>query len=93
VLNAQALALPLQIGLREQLARALLDADQPAAAAEQYRAVLSLEPHDRAAAHYQLATALNATGNRADARQQVLLALEIAPRYPEALSLLVELQQ
>jgi len=92
VLEAQALSVPLQSVSRLQLAQALLAADQTAAAVEEFQVLLSLQPHDRAAAHYQLARALSANGQPDDARQQVLLALEIAPRYSEALSLLVELQ-
>jgi hypothetical protein len=53
--------------------------------------VLALEPHDKAAAHYHVATALNALGRTDEATRELLLALEIAPRYPEGLKLLQEI--
>jgi hypothetical protein len=57
----------------------------------EYRMVLALEPHDKAAAHYHVATALNALGRTDEATRELLLALEIAPRYPEGLKLLQEI--
>lgn len=56
------------------------------------RAILALDPPDRADAHYRLAVALLASGNRAEARTQVLRALEIAPNFEAALDLLLELR-
>lgn len=57
------------------------------------RAVLALDPVDRAAAHFRLARVLYWGGDRAQARRQVLAALEIAPNYEEALDLLLELRR
>ena len=59
----------------------------------EHRAVLALDPHDKAAAHYQVASALRALNRTDEARIEVLKALEIAPRYSPALALLVELTQ
>ena len=50
----------------------------------------ALGPHDRADAHYRLATALFALDDLEAARREVLLALEIAPTYSDALKLLTE---
>ena len=51
------------------------------------RAVLALDPTDRADAHYRFAAALTAAGDRTEARTQVLRALEIAPSFEAALEL------
>ena len=57
------------------------------------RAVVALDPVDRAEARYQLARALAAAGDRAAARREVLLALEEAPSFEQAQTLLLELQR
>lgn len=56
------------------------------------RALLALDPVDRAAAHFHLAEALVAHGKPAEARSQLLRSLEIAPTYEAALELLLELR-
>ncbi|HEX9886811.1 MAG TPA: tetratricopeptide repeat protein [Longimicrobiales bacterium] len=56
------------------------------------RAVLSLDPVDRADAHYRLASALARAGRPSDARREVLAALEIAPNFEDALELLLVLR-
>jgi tetratricopeptide (TPR) repeat protein len=56
------------------------------------RAVLALDPVDRAEAHFQLARALRAADRSSEARTQVLRALEIAPTFEAALELLLELR-
>jgi Tfp pilus assembly protein PilF len=55
-----------------------------------WRTLLALDPPNPAEAHYQLARWLHRTGD-AEARRQVLLALEEAPRHRAALRLLLEL--
>jgi tetratricopeptide (TPR) repeat protein len=61
-------------------------------AVRERRAVLALGPTDRADAHYRLAAAMAAAGDRAGARSEVLRALEIAPSFEAALELLLELR-
>jgi tetratricopeptide (TPR) repeat protein len=56
-----------------------------------YRALLLLEPFDPAEVHFQLATALKASGDAAAAKKHALLALEETPRYRAAQKLLLEL--
>lgn len=56
------------------------------------RAVLALNPVDRAPAHYELARALAEAGDRAAARREVLRALEIAPNWGDAQELLLRLR-
>ena len=56
-----------------------------------YRALLELDPANPAEVHYRLARQLKQAGDP-EARRQVILALEEAPRYRDALRLLLELQ-
>ncbi|HWW02378.1 MAG TPA: tetratricopeptide repeat protein [Candidatus Acidoferrum sp.] len=56
-----------------------------------YRATLALEPPDPAELHFKLARLLHQAGSP-EARRQVLQALEEAPRYREALRLLLEIE-
>ncbi|RPI24607.1 MAG: hypothetical protein EHM61_16655, partial [Acidobacteria bacterium] len=62
-------------------------------ALREYRAILALEPVDRAAAHFDVANVLFELGMRAEAKQQVLAALEIAPAFEPAQELLLKLSQ
>jgi tetratricopeptide (TPR) repeat protein len=50
-------------------------------AVRERRAVVALNPVDRADAHYQLARSLLDAGSRDEARREVLRALEAAPNY------------
>ena len=56
------------------------------------RAIVALDPVDRAEARYQLALALAEAGDRTAARREVLLALEEAPAFERAQVLLLQLQ-
>ena len=57
----------------------------------EYLAYRSLQPHDQANAHYRLARAHFALAETEAARREVLLALEIAPSYTDALRLLLDI--
>lgn len=59
--------------------------------ARERRALLALDPVDKAEAYYQLAYAYNRAGNRSSAREQILYALEIAPNFYRAQTLLLSL--
>ena len=61
-------------------------------AVRERRAVLALDPVNRADALYQLAVALNAAGQKDEARRQVVRAREIAPNFAEAQQLLLQLR-
>ena len=93
VRRSLALTAPLAVETRTRLGDELLDAGQPREALAEYRAVLSLDPHDAADAHYRLARAYHRLSESEDARRHVLLALQIAPRFQDALSLLLEINQ
>jgi tetratricopeptide (TPR) repeat protein len=55
------------------------------------RTLLLLDPPDPAGAQFQLARLLHATGQRAEAKQHLLRALEEAPRFREGHKLLLQL--
>jgi tetratricopeptide (TPR) repeat protein len=61
-------------------------------AVRERRAVVALAPVDMAEARYQLALALFEAGDAADARREVLRALEQAPAFGPAQELLLKLQ-
>jgi tetratricopeptide (TPR) repeat protein len=57
-----------------------------------YRKVLVLDPEDPADVHFRLARLLHDAGDTS-AKRHVLMALEEAPRFPEALRLLLEIER
>ena len=59
--------------------------------ARERRALLALDPVDKAEAYFQLAYAYDRAGNRSSAREQILYALEIAPNFYRAQALLLSL--
>jgi cellulose synthase operon protein C len=61
-------------------------------AVRERRAIIALDPVDRASAEYRLARAYLLAGDRNEARRAVLRALERAPNYEEAQELLLELR-
>ena len=73
------------------LAQACETTGETATAISAYRAMLALEPPDPAEVHFKLARLLRQAGSL-EARRQVLQALEEAPRYREALRLLLEIE-
>jgi tetratricopeptide (TPR) repeat protein len=73
------------------LAQAIEKMDAVQTAIPAYRALLELDPPDPAEVHYRLARLLHQTGSPDEARRQVLQALEEAPRYRDALRLLLQI--
>jgi tetratricopeptide (TPR) repeat protein len=75
----------------EMLTRAgeRLDHAEDVAAAQ--RALLEMDPADPALAHYRLSVAYHQLGRTAEARREVMRALEDAPRFRAAQQLLLEL--
>jgi tetratricopeptide (TPR) repeat protein len=82
---------PLDDDLHIQLGDWLLAEQMPEVALREYEASLAMNPHDRAAAHYRLATAYRQLEDDASTLSHVLYALEIAPHYREAQQLLLEI--
>ena len=91
-LDAAVLIYPYEIELHERLAAAHAERGDLQRAVRERRAVVALEPTDRAGALYRLALAYWTGGQRQEARRAVLRALEIAPNYDEALDLLLEIR-
>jgi len=82
---------PLDIELHEELGDLLLAESRTEDALREFKAVLALDPIDRAAAHYRLATAYRQLDDAAKTREHLLYALEIAPHFREAQQLLLEI--
>ncbi|MBT8395560.1 MAG: tetratricopeptide repeat protein, partial [Gemmatimonadetes bacterium] len=84
---------PFDLDAHEELAGLYEEMEEWEGAVRERRALLALDPPNRADAHYRLAVALAEVGNRSEARTQVLRALEMAPTFEAALELLLELRR
>jgi tetratricopeptide (TPR) repeat protein len=84
---------PYDVARHEQLAALAARAGNRAMAVRERRAIVALKPVDRAAALYNLAVAYREAGDVANARRTVLRALEDAPNYERAQTLLLELRR
>lgn len=73
------------------LASASAELQMRPVAIEAQRSLLLMDPLDRASNHYTLARLLLAENELKDARRQVVMALEQAPRYRDAHKLLLEI--
>ena len=82
---------PLDSELHVQLGDWLMTESRATEALREYQAVLALNPHDQAGAHYRLATAYRQLEDASKTREHLLYALEIAPHYREAQQLLLEI--
>jgi tetratricopeptide (TPR) repeat protein len=82
---------PFDADAHRVVGRYLMENNQADAASREFRAVLALRPVDQAAAHTDLAESYFKSGKRAEAKQQTLAALEIAPTYERAQELLLKL--
>jgi tetratricopeptide (TPR) repeat protein len=83
---------PFDAALHKLAGDVYLDQGNPTEAAKEYRVLVALNPPDKAEAHYDLARSLEAVGNRAEARREVLRSLEIAPGFEKAQELLLKLR-
>jgi tetratricopeptide (TPR) repeat protein len=83
---------PFDAGLHKLAGEVYLELGSSSEAIREFRAQIALTPPDLAEAHYDLARALEASGDRADARREVLRSLEIAPGYEKAQELLLKLR-
>ena len=82
---------PFDSSAHTSLGRMALTAGQGPEAVRLFRVALAAGPMDKAGAHADLAEALAHTGQRAEAKQQALSALELAPTYSRAQDLLLKL--
>ncbi|HKG23186.1 MAG TPA: tetratricopeptide repeat protein, partial [Blastocatellia bacterium] len=83
---------PFDASLHKQAGDVYLEQGNARDAAREFGVVVALGPPDLAAAHFDLARALEAMGNRVEARREVLRALEIAPGFEKAQELLLKLR-
>ncbi len=83
---------PFDAALHKLAGDAYLEQGSLTEAIREYRVRLSLNPPDMAEAHYDLARSLDASGNRAEAKREVLRSLEIAPGFEKAQELLLKLK-
>ena len=83
---------PFDAAVHVKLAELYSATAQHAKAVRERRAVLALDPVNRADALYRLAAALNEAGQKEEARRQVVRALELAPNFAEAQQLLLQLR-
>jgi tetratricopeptide (TPR) repeat protein len=84
---------PYDPDIQKKLAEAAMESRQYPAAIAACRALVALNASDAAGAHYELARALRVSGDRREARREVLRALEIAPSFIKAQELLLELSE
>jgi tetratricopeptide (TPR) repeat protein len=83
---------PYEPALFQKLASLQQAADHPDGVVRARRALLALDPTDKAEAHYQLALALFNAGDATAARSEVLRSLEVAPNFDKAQELLLRLR-
>jgi cellulose synthase operon protein C len=83
---------PFDASLHKLAGSVYLEQGSAAQATREFRALVALSPPDLAEAHYDLARSLDASGNRAEARREVVRALEIAPGFEKAQELLLKLR-
>ena len=81
---------PLIQNTQKAFAEACTELQKREAAINAYQAILVLNPHNKAEAHYQLARLLQ-PNDIAQAKRHTLIALEEAPRFRAAHQLLLEL--
>jgi tetratricopeptide (TPR) repeat protein len=83
---------PFDASLHKLAGGTYLELGNTAEAIREFRAQIALAPADLAEAHYDLARALEASGDHTQARREVLRALEIAPGFEKAQELLLKLR-
>jgi tetratricopeptide (TPR) repeat protein len=82
---------PFDPDAHSMLGRFALARNDADAASREFRAVIALGPVDKAAAYTDLGESYFKGGKKAEAKKQVLAALEIAPGYERAQDLLLKL--
>jgi tetratricopeptide (TPR) repeat protein len=91
LLQALNFADPLNPEQHAQLGERLLAAQRPEDSLREFRVLLALREHDPAQAYFGAARALDALGDRAASRRNVLDALAAAPHYKPAQEFLLHL--
>ncbi len=81
---------PIDTELHERLGSLMLETGDPTGAVREFQALVALHPLDVAGSHYNLAKAFKAAGRKDEAREEAVSALEAAPNFKPAQTLLLE---
>jgi tetratricopeptide (TPR) repeat protein len=84
---------PQDTELHERLGGLLLETGDAKGAVLEYQALIAMHPIDVAGSHYNLARAFKAEGQRDQAREEAVTALEAAPNFKPAQKLLLEVSE
>jgi len=84
---------PQDAELHERLGGLLLETGDAKGAVREYQALIAMHPIDAAGSHYNLARAYKAAGQRDQAREEAVTALEAAPNFKPAQKLLLEVSE
>lgn len=84
---------PIDAELHERLGGLLLETGDAKNAVREYQALIAMHPIDGAGSHYNLARAFKAAGQKDEAREEAVTALEAAPNFKPAQKLLLELSE
>jgi len=82
---------PYDTQVQALLGESAVNAENWTSAIAAYQVLLGLNPQDPAGAHYNLARAFFGAGKKAEAKHEVLRALEIAPTFEKAQELLLKI--
>ena len=91
MLNLSIYIAPYDPNIQRRLGEAALESENWSAAVTAYRVLVALNATDPAGAHYDLARALLASGNKQEAKREILRSLEEAPKYLKAQKLLLKI--
>ncbi len=83
---------PFDAALHKLTGDAYFEQGKIADAVREFRVVVALEPADEAGARFDLAKALEASGDKKEAKREVLRSLEIAPNFEQAQELLLRVR-
>ncbi|HTA47551.1 MAG TPA: tetratricopeptide repeat protein [Bryobacteraceae bacterium] len=81
---------PIDPELHERLGNMLMQTGDAKGAVREFQVLVALHPIDAAGSHYNLAKAFQAAGQKDQAREEAVNALEAAPNYKPAQKLLLE---
>ena len=84
---------PIDAELHERLGNLLMQTGDAKKAVPEFQALLAMHPIDMAGSHYNLAKAYKAAGQKDQAREEAVTALEAAPNFKPAQKLLLEVSE